>query len=720
MKVTLYKNGITPGDPVHVLPEEVLDNIKTGKYKDLIDKLNSYVYDSKEQDQFKKTKLPAIGWNGVFTYRANDKLIEHSGLVAIDFDKIPDQELEKYIDILKKDPYTFALFRSPRRNGLKCIVRIPAEIENHRYYVRGLRKHYGSIYYDHFEDESRLCYVSHDPDLYFNSQAKEWTTKDMAEEYKNQSTTNANQIENTEEISDISHNIFDMLIRWELNRNNHYQDNNKYKYLVSLYSGFNRFGVPQTHAAELAKNKFLNFPNTKWVDERDFFKIAESVYKTYPDKHNTAKYNPAPKYKLNGLERPEIEKMMFPIDVFPSDCQNFIKELNRTLKYNMDFISISIMFVFATLNGNKFKLKVKNGWNAPTIFWFMAVGEPGTMKTHPLNSIIKPISLIDKQNKALYDNDIKEWEMNGSTGKKPRYKQTLLSDYTLEALHEVHSYNKRGLGLYKDEIVGFLNDMNKYRKGSDEQFWLESFNNQSYQINRVSKDPIRLDEIMINIIGSIQPAVLANVAKTYHGNGLIDRFLYTAAEENIYPMGTDDINPGWFTWWEGKVQTANNWFNFIDEKDGFVIDMTPETMAEMIAADADFVKMQTSEDETNEIKNYLSKMKTYIPRFALLLALIDCVIEGSDLNVSPEHLKRARKICDYFINSARYVFSEADKSEEIGNVKRGSQKMTKVEQIQYLFEKGYKNKDIAKELKTPTSYVSKVIGEYNKKVIHNK
>jgi hypothetical protein len=52
---------------------------------------------------------------------------------------------------------------------------------------------------------------------------------------------------------------------------------------------------------------------------------------------------------------------------------------------------------------------------------------------------------------------------------KPGFKQTIVSDSTLEALHVVHSINKTRICFYKDELVGFLNDMNRYRKGSDEQ-----------------------------------------------------------------------------------------------------------------------------------------------------------------------------------------------------------------------------------------------------------
>ena len=81
--------------------------------------------------------------------------------------------------------------------------------------------------------------------------------------------------------------------------------------------------------------------------------------------------------------------------------------------------------------------------------------------------------------------------------------------------------------------------MNKYRKGSDEEFWLESFNNGSYIVNRVTKEPIMVENININIIGTIQHDVLHKVVTDYAGNGLIDRYLSTSAEDKVYPLTSD-------------------------------------------------------------------------------------------------------------------------------------------------------------------------------------
>jgi hypothetical protein len=331
------------------------------------------------------------------------------------------------------------------------------------------------------------------------------------------------------------------------------------------------------------------------------------------------------------IEKKESEKPKFPMHVLNPSIESFLNLCNRANDYNSDFLAVSALYTFATICGNSYKLKVKNGWIAPSIFWFIAVGETGTMKTHPLKYITKPITKLDMQSKKQYDEEMKEWLMNEKKGEKPNFRQIQVNDYTLEALHDVSLYNKRGIGLFRDEIVGFLKDMNKYRKGSDEEFWLESYNNGSYIVNRVTKEPIAIENTCINILGSIQPSVLAGIAKEREGNGLIERFLFTSAEENIHHLKNTEIPTEWEEWWESTVKLFNSYCYLIDGK-ATIISLSPECFAKLQEYDIILTNIQLSENETAGIKNYVSKIKTYMPRFALLLSIIDSFMDG----VQPE------------------------------------------------------------------------------------
>jgi hypothetical protein len=297
--------------------------------------------------------------------------------------------------------------------------------------------------------------------------------------------------------------------------------------------------------------------------------------------------------------------------------------------------------------------------------------------------------------------------------RKPDFKQIMISDATLESIHYIHKINRRGLGYHKDELVGFFNDMNKYRKGSDEQFWLESFNNNDYIINRVTKEPLMVENAMINVIGGIQPSILNSIAGAANGNGILERFLYTSAESNIYPINGNDINIEWINWYNQTIQNFNNFFSYIDHESSQILEMTPEAFAKFVEVDTWICLLQKSDDETKGLTDYLNKMKTYMPRLALLILLIDYLFEGGNMIVDLKHMNKAHELCKYFIDSARKIFLNGERNEEILDVKKSLKLKgyTKAEQIIELHKKGLKQVEIAKLMKTTASYVSKVIQE---------
>ena len=410
------------------------------------------------------------------------------------------------------------------------------------------------------------------------------------------------------------------------------------------------------------------------------------------------------------VQQPGPVKFEFPLHVFNDAVGTFLKVCNNANDYNKDFLAVAALYSFATLCGNSFKLRVKNGWVAPSIFWFVAVGETGTMKTHPLKYITKPLSSIDMKQKHQYDIEMEEWHANEKKGKKPNFKQIQVNDYTLEALHDVCMYNKRGIGLFRDEIVGFLKDMNKYRKGSDEEFWLESYNNGNYIVNRVTKDVMAIENVCINILGSIQPEVLSGIAKEREGNGLIERFLFTMSEENIHHLKDAEIPIEWETWWDTTLKAFNSYCQLIENK-GTIVEMNKECFQELQKYDILFTQMQLSDNEAAKIKNYISKIKTYMPRFVLLLSVVDGFMDGTLPYVRIEHITNAYEICTYFINSAKSVFMQADSASEIKSVGEHLKGKTKTEIIIALVAKGFKQKDVARYVKSSPSFVSRVMKE---------
>ena len=425
---------------------------------------------------------------------------------------------------------------------------------------------------------------------------------------------------------------------------------------------------------------------------------------------------PLPKIEDDSV----IEDINFPLEVFPEDYQSYIFETNKTLTFSKDYIACSMLSTIATCIGNKVKIRIKNGYIDSPIFWFAVVGSRGANKTHPVSTVLNPFKKIENESFLKYSAQIAEFnalkEEEKGKVKKPQFNQLMVSDFTIEALYQVLSHNKKGVLLYKDELVGFFKDMNKYKKsGGDEEFFLESFNNGSFTINRKTQDTLRLDKININIIGTIQDEVLMNLAGSHTENGLIDRFLFTKSEKLARPLTKEELPPEYIEWWQHKVGQINNELKYIDEEDMIVCDMTEDAFDYLLMIEEKYTFIQNNEDTLSALQTYYSKLRTYVKRFSLLIMIMEHFDYGTELIVDVEHMKKAELLIEYFAKTASNVFTENIKIKEKKEVFDTMKGKTTIDKIFLLHEKGFKNIEIAKMTGKSAPYVSKVLKENTKK-----
>jgi len=160
---TIFRNIKETDTPFYVNIDKILDRIKEGKSKDLVKSIRKET-DKTKRNELKKN-LPAICFSGTFTNRKDTSIIEHSGFICLDFDGYEKRKnMMSAKQKISKDKYTYSVFVSPSGNGLKVLVKIPKDVENHINYFLSLEKYYDSKYFDKTcKNISRVCYESYDP-----------------------------------------------------------------------------------------------------------------------------------------------------------------------------------------------------------------------------------------------------------------------------------------------------------------------------------------------------------------------------------------------------------------------------------------------------------------------------------------------------------------------------------------------------------------------------
>lgn len=173
-RVSLFKRITDVKNPINYNLDDILEIIKTGTEFDLKKKVQD-VRNAKDKDEKdeKKKRIPAVIWNGTFESKNKNCLKVYSSYTALDFDHIPEDEMQDFIDNLKKSPHVYAGFRTSSGEGYKAII-LHDNIEPlyHDDLYEQLLEYYNCEVKDtSTRDLARGNYLSYDPDLWINPDA---------------------------------------------------------------------------------------------------------------------------------------------------------------------------------------------------------------------------------------------------------------------------------------------------------------------------------------------------------------------------------------------------------------------------------------------------------------------------------------------------------------------------------------------------------------------
>lgn len=134
---------------------------------------------------FKSTHFDYVTFSGTFRRRSKRELIQHSGLICLDFDNVTDVEgLFKRL-VRDKCFMTRLLFRSPSGNGLKWVIQLnSSDTAEHEEYFESLldycQQTYGITPDQQCRDIGRACFLPHDPNAYIGKVPQSKPTKKKA------------------------------------------------------------------------------------------------------------------------------------------------------------------------------------------------------------------------------------------------------------------------------------------------------------------------------------------------------------------------------------------------------------------------------------------------------------------------------------------------------------------------------------------------------------
>lgn len=392
------------------------------------------------------------------------------------------------------------------------------------------------------------------------------------------------------------------------------------------------------------------------------------------------------------IEKPlPIENITFPLDIFPKEIQYYILECNNKLDSNIDYMGCSLLWLISVCVGNSFEIEVKRGWNENGVIWVAVVGKAGIGKTPSINNIIFPLNKLNFKEIKRYHIQLEQYNYYMSLPKKekeeltepqkPIKTQFIANDITLEALVDLHQESDNAVGVFKDELAGWFKDMNKYRAGSDLEFWLSCWSGKSVSLNRMTRAGSFIEKPFIPVLGGIQPSIFNQFATDENkDNGFLDRMLLTFPDAKVDSYNENELHYSDIQWYS---DTITNFFQTLKSKllkrdnEGRIqtqlSKFDKEAKIEWKRIFNKITEHQNNEDENEYLKSMYPKQKSYIPRFALLIHLFSSAFEDNvnSMEISKESILKAERLSDYFVMNAKKIKIEATEIKDLKTASKG-------------------------------------------------
>lgn len=293
MHVSYYKN-VKDNEGKTAQIHLILQAIGNGRWSKSIGDIRQAISDGNQSkaDTLKKM-LPAVIFSGIFSKRSANGLEDgtYTNIITIDIDakaeQVSDQFAKKGITPagmvakVAEDQHTFASFVSPSGNGIKILALSSLGPEHHLRSFKWIKSYYENLTGLEIDpsgkDISRLCFVSNDPDVYFNQEAAPFTIPKPEDEQKER---DRYRIDNKEKLSDDLDYQFKVCQKF-VEKKNTFNEGNRNNYIHHLACTMNRAGISLNDAMTLALVNYYG------ISEQEITYTVEHAYLNNAQEHGS-------------------------------------------------------------------------------------------------------------------------------------------------------------------------------------------------------------------------------------------------------------------------------------------------------------------------------------------------------------------------------------------------------------------------------------------------
>lgn len=538
---TIFKNFATPVEDVSLI---ILSNwIASDKYKPAVAEIRDLIAQGKtEEAQAKKQQLLAFTPSATFKEkRLLPNMEQYSGFVHLDFDKLLPEQLIAAFLIIAAIPYTFLCFISPSGNGLKVFIEVNTGAEHHDTAYHQVMQYYenatGLKADVKCKDITRLCFVSHDPQLYKNIYNEKFPVQDIPVQVKPVPVIAMQEKKEESTAADEYLLIFQQQVLFT-NQKMEYTNGNRNNYMYLLASNCNRAGMPQSDTEILCTQHFD-------LSEREIKDSVSSAYKHHQPEFakfaNTAKLQsaeqtPTEDYLKNTPTIPEELYQQMP-DILKQGALAFTDERERDV-----FLTGALAILSGCLPGVKGVYAGNEVF--PNLFSFAiapAASGKGALKFAKMlaDEYHSFVLTASRESEAQYNQEVSEHKQKLHSKKKsdaafeevpvkPSFKVVYIPANTSYAKILWHLEQNEGTGIICETEADTLGNVFKQEWGSYSDMLRKSFHHERLSSSRKGNNEFtEVNAPSLSIALSGTPNQVTGLISSSE-DGLFSRFMFYA------------------------------------------------------------------------------------------------------------------------------------------------------------------------------------------------
>lgn len=394
------------------------------------------------------------------------------------------------------------------------------------------------------------------------------------------------------------------------------------------------------------------------------------AYKKDPELFNIL---PDCKIKFEAFEKLAETNRNVSFYLLPGIYREFAQEVKTVLNLPDNFIFGCIIGAISTAIGNSIQIRSNGYFNTSTLY-LLLVGGSGSGKSPALKKIMEPLKIIEFRKTMQYKVALAAWKKQkedegAARSNKPQKESIRITGGNMEGVLKRLEATPKGMSIINDELAGFFNSLNMYRKGDDVQNYLSIWSNEDVdQIRKGDEDGYLIHTPFINIIGGIQTGTLKKiVSQIGDEDGMLWRLLPCLNTQDVLPYSNGGaIDP---ILQDNYNNTIINLYDTLyhdtiifnqETKSNFC---TPKTLAlgtqgNIVYTDyVNFCKYRMNNTPNEQIREILAKIQIYCLRFALILHVSKC---GSNIEkyneVDENTLFDAIQLSEFFFVSMKNCY----------------------------------------------------------------